>query len=257
MIQGRGSPDLCDWNDDMPRFFVNEPVEDFFEISGDDAAHIAKSLRMQKGEVLTLCHDATDYICKITDFGEGSVKLRLLKVEKCDSEPDVEVRLFQALPKGDKMDFIVQKAVEVGVSAIVPVLTSRCVSRPDAKSLQKKVQRWQKIAQEAAKQSGRGKIPRVLEVVSFENAVETAKRSEKTLLFYENGGVQLRETINSDKPQSIAVFIGPEGGFEPAEVDLVSAAGGATCTLGKRILRTETAAIVATALVIYEVEARN
>ncbi len=241
----------------MPRFFVNEPVGDFFEISGDDAAHIAKSLRMQKGEMLTLCHDATDYICEITDFGEGSVKLRLLKVEKCESEPGVEVTLFQALPKGDKMDFIVQKAVEIGVSAIVPVLTSRCVSRPDEKSLQKKVSRWQKIAEEAAKQSGRGRIPRVLEAVSLENAVETAKRSEKTLLFYENGGSPLREVINTRKPQSVAVFIGPEGGFEPAEVDLVSAAGGATCTLGKRTLRTETAAIVATALVIYEIEAKN
>lgn len=243
----------------MPRFFVNESVGDFFEISGDDAAHIAKSLRMQRGEVLTLCHNETDYVCEIEDFAEGSVKLRLLKVEKCDTEPSVDVILFQALPKGDKMDFIVQKAVEVGVSAIVPVLTSRCVSRPDEKSLQKKVSRWQKIAEEAAKQSERGKIPRVLEAVSFENAVETAKRSEKTLLFYENGGSPLREAINNtEKPRSIAVFIGPEGGFEPAEVDLASdAAGAMICTLGKRILRTETAAIVATALVIYEIEAKN
>lgn len=241
----------------MPRFFVNEPIEDFFEISGDDAVHIAKSLRMQKGETLTLCHDSTDYICEITDFGEGSVNLRLLKVKKCDSEPDVEVTLFQALPKGDKMDFIVQKAVEVGVSAIVPVLTSRCVSRPDRKSLQKKVQRWQKIAEEAAKQSRRGRIPHVLEAVSLENAVETAKRSEKTLLFYENSRSPLQEAINTDKPRSIGVFIGPEGGFESAEVELMSKAGAAACTLGKRILRTETAAIVATALVIYEIEARN
>lgn len=243
----------------MPRFFVNEPVGDFFEILGDDAVHIAKSLRMQKGEILTLCHNEVDYVCEITDFGERSVKLRLLKKKKCDTEPSVTVTLFQALPKGDKMDFIVQKAVEVGVSAIVPVLTSRCVSRPDEKSLQKKVSRWQKIADEAAKQSERGRVPRVLEAVRFENAVEIAKRSEKTLLFYEKGGVPLYKAISiTDKPRSIAVFVGPEGGFESAEVDLVSGAAEATvCTLGKRILRTETAAIVATALVIYEIESKN
>ena len=243
----------------MPRFFVNEPVGDFFEILGNDAAHIVKSLRMQRGEMLTLCHNELDYVCEITDFGEGSVKLRLLRIEKCDSEPSVEVTLFQALPKGDKMDFIMQKAVEIGVGEIVPMLTSRCVSRPDEKSLQKKVSRWQKIAEEAAKQSGRGRIPRVLEAVSFENAVEIAKRSEKTLLFYENGGSPLRGAINNtENPRSIAVFIGPEGGFERAEVDLASNAAGATiCTLGRRILRNETAAMVATALVIYEIEAKN
>ena len=242
----------------MPRFFVNEPVEDFFEILGKDADHIAKSLRMQRGETLTLCHNTVDYLCEITDLRDNSVRLRLLKAEKCDAEPGVKVTLFQALPKGDKMDLIVQKAVEIGLSAVVPVLTSRCVSRPDEKSLRKKALRWQKIAEEAAKQSGRGKIPRVLDALSLENAAEMAKKSEKILLFYENGGVTLKKALERNKkPASIAIFVGPEGGFEASEVDLLATAGGAICTLGRRILRTETAAIVATALVIYEVEAKN
>lgn len=237
----------------MPRFFIDEPVEDFFEITGEDASHIMKSLRMKRDEQLILCHAGVDYSCKITNFSQNSVQARLVNVQKCTSEPDIKVTLFQGIPKGDKMDLIVQKAVEVGVNAIVPIFTARCVSRPDEKSLYKKIQRWQKIALEAAKQSGRGCVPRIFSAMNFKDAVNCAQSSDKTILFYENEGEPLAKVMKG-KQNSLSIFVGPEGGFEAAEVLEVKNSGGNVCTLGKRILRTETAAIVSVALAIYEFE---
>jgi len=237
----------------MPRFFVDKPVVDFFEITGEDAGHIMKSLRMKRDEMLILCHDEVDYHCKITNFDKNSVQVKLVKTQKCESEPHFKVTLFQGIPKGDKMDLIVQKAVEVGVTAIVPVFTSRCVSRPDGKSLEKKIQRWQKIALEAAKQSGRGCIPKIFPALSFKDAVFFAKNCDKIILFYEDNGQVLTDILKS-KSQSVSVFVGPEGGFEAFEVEEVTKLGGKICSLGKRILRTETAAIVSVALTIYESE---
>lgn len=237
----------------MPRFFIQSPVEDFFEITGEDATHIKKSLRMKCGEKVVLCHEGVDYNCEIVEFCGDLVRVKLLDFGKCTAEPSVKVTLFQGLPKGDKMDLIVQKAVEVGVCEVVPVLTSRCVSRPEEKSLQKKVQRWQKIAREAAKQSGRGCIPKISEAVDLKNAIKLAKKSEKTVLFYENGGEKLSEILNR-QVDSIAIFVGPEGGFEDSEVELMESAGAEICSLGQRILRTETAAIVTVVLALYESE---
>lgn len=234
----------------MPRFFINEPVVDRFLITGEDAAHIAKSLRMRLGEILVLCHDGIDYTCKIVDFEKNSVLVELLSVQPCAAEPNVAVTLFQGLPKGDKMDLIVQKSVEVGVSAIVPVVTKRCISRPDEKNLHKKVKRWQKIALEAAKQSGRGVVPKVLDVMDFHQAVTLGAQRETAILFYEGGGAPLKTLLQQAK--SVAIFIGPEGGFEEDEVNCAVEVGVSICSLGNRILRTETAAIVASALTIYE-----
>lgn len=236
----------------MPRFFIGEPVVGTFRLVGEDAAHIAKSLRMRLGETLILCHDGVDYICKIVDFEKNSVLVELVSVQSCEAEPKVAVTLFQGLPKGDKMDLIVQKAVEVGVCAIVPTLTRRCVSRPDEKTLQKKVQRWQKIALEAAKQSGRGIVPKVLDVQDFSQTVTLSAQKEQAILFYEADGVPLKSILQ--QPKSVSIFIGPEGGFEEEEVKLALESGVNICSLGHRILRTETAAIVASALTVYESE---
>lgn len=236
----------------MPRFFINEPVVDRFLVIGEDAEHIAKSLRMRLGETLVLCHDEIDYTCKIVGIEKNSVLVERISVQPCTAEPQVDVTLFQGLPKGDKMDLIVQKAVEVGVCAIVPMLSRRCVSRPDEKTLQKKVQRWQKIALEAAKQSGRGIVPKVLDVLDFSKAVELSAQKEQAILFYEADGVPLKRLLQ--QPKSVAIFIGPEGGFEDDEVKLAVETGASICSLGSRILRTETAAIVASALTIYEAE---
>ena len=236
----------------MPRFFIDEAVVGTFRLVGEDAAHVAKSLRMRLGETLILCHDGLDYTCKIVGFERDAVLVELLSVQPCAAEPNVAVTLFQGLPKGDKMDLIVQKAVEVGVGAIVPVVTKRCISRPDEKNLHKKVQRWQKIALEAAKQSGRGIVPKVLDVQDFPQAVTLGAQLEEAILFYEGGGALLKTLLQQAK--SVAIFIGPEGGFEDDEVKCAVEGGVSICSLGNRILRTETAAIVASALTIYEAE---
>ena len=236
----------------MPRFFINEPVVDRFLITGEDAAHIAKSLRMRPDEILVLCHDEIDYTCKIVGIEKNSVLVERMSAQPCTAEPQVELTLFQGVPKGDKMDLIVQKAVEIGVCVIVPMLSRRCVSRPDEKTLQKKVQRWQKIALEAAKQSGRGIVPKVLDVQDFSQAVMLSAQKEQSILFYEADGVPLKSILQ--QPKSVAIFIGPEGGFEEEEVKFAVERGASVCSLGNRVLRTETAAIVASALTIYEAE---
>ncbi len=237
----------------MPRFFIDKPVDGFFRVTGVDARHIEKSLRMRPGEVLILCHGGVDYICKIDNFEKDSVVVELVSSKKNTAEPNTSVTLLYSLPKGDKMDLVVQKAVEVGVCAILPVLTKRCVSRPDEKTLQKKVQRWQKIAQEAAQQSGRGAIPKVYEAMDFSQALNVGTQSEKAILFYEGGGKPLGQLL-AKKPESVSIFIGPEGGFDEDEVQLAKEKGLEVCSLGERILRTETAAIVASALTIYETD---
>ena len=237
----------------MPHFFVDEEIESKeYSLCGEDGRHIAKSLRMKEGENLTLCSPSgTVHNCVIQKAEGDFVEVRVLSSEQSEAEPNVKVTLYQALPKGDKMDFIIQKAVEIGVTEIVPVISSRCVSRPDQKSLNKKVVRWQKIAKQAAMQSGRGIVPKVSEAVSFKNGVENAK-GEK-VIFYELGGESVREIL-SDKPKEISIFIGSEGGFSGEEVELVLKNDGRKATLGKRILRAETAPLVALTVIMYETD---
>lgn len=235
----------------MPHFFVDEEIESSeYSLFGEDGRHIAKSLRMKQGENLTLCSPSgTVHNCVVEKVEGDFVGVRILSSEQSEAEPSVKVTLYQALPKGDKMEFIIQKAVEIGVTEIVPVISSRCVSRPDQKSLSKKLLRWQKIAKQAAMQSGRGIVPKVKDAVPFEKGVENAK-GEK-VIFYELGGESVKDIL-SDKPKEISIFIGSEGGFSGDEVDLVLKNGGRKATLGKRILRAETAPLVALSVIMYE-----
>ena len=235
----------------MPHFFVDEEIESSeYSLFGEDGRHIAKSLRMKQGENLTLCSPSgTVHNCVVEKVEGDFVGVRILSSEQSEAEPSVKVTLYQALPKGDKMEFIIQKAVEIGVTEIVPVISSRCVSRPDQKSLSKKLLRWQKIAKQAAMQSGRGIVPKVKDAVRFEKGVENAK-GEK-VIFYELGGESVKDIL-SDKPKEISIFIGSEGGFSGDEVDLVLKNGGRKATLGKRILRAETAPLVALTVIMYE-----
>ena len=157
----------------MPRFYIDPPAGDFVTLTGEDARHICRSLRMAVGEALTLCDGAgIDYngVLRQTDGQIATVEI--LSRQPSQTEPTVSIRLFQALPKGDKMEWIIQKAVELGISEVVPVLTERCISRPDEKSMEKKLLRWQKIAVEAAKQCGRSRIPTVCPLMSFSQAVQ-------------------------------------------------------------------------------------
>lgn len=234
----------------MPRFFIDYVPEEQTTIVGDDARHISRSLRMKPGERLVLCDSiGTDYNCEITRISDEGVVVRVLNFCKTVAEPTVKVTIYQGLPKADKMDGIVQKSVETGAVRVVPVLSGRCVSRPDEKSAAKKVARWQKIAEEAAKQSGRGVIPQVSPLMPFRVAVEEAAQNGSILLFYEGGGSSIAQLVNRESG-NLAVFIGPEGGFEKSEVDFVLQNGGQIGTLGPRILRTETAPIAALAAIM-------
>lgn len=237
----------------MPWFFTDEPIEESeYTIFGENARHIIKSLRMNSGEKLTLCSRyKTEYECEIRQIGADSVRVRVLSKKSCENEPDIKATLFQALPKGDKMDFVVQKAVELGAVKIVPMITSRCVSRPDEKSLKKKTVRWQKIACQAAMQSHRGIIPQVAQTVTFKEAAELCKEFDKALFFYEGGGKSLREALGA-QDKNIALFIGSEGGFSPDEVSLITESSAVAVTLGKRILRTETAPLAALSAVMFQ-----
>ncbi len=228
----------------MPRFF-KEYFKDNPVIEGDDARHISRSLRMRVGEKLTVCDTAGhDYLCEIKDIDELEVKLNILEETQNLTEPSVKVTLFQCMPKGDKLDTVVQKAVELGVNEIIPVISEHCVSRPDSKAAKKKQERLQRISDEAAKQSGRGILPKVGETISFNACCERLKDFDKSIIFYELGGDPLKNIVN-DKSGSIAIVIGPEGGFSKEEVEKAIKVGAIAATLGARILRTETAPLAA------------
>lgn len=234
----------------MPRFFIDYVPEEKTVITGDDSRHISRSLRMQPGEKLILCDSVgTDYNCEIEHVADDGVVVRVLSFCKTVAEPSVKVTVYQGLPKADKMDSIVQKAVETGAVRVVPVMTARCVSKPDEKSASKKTARWQKIAEEAAKQSGRGVIPQVAALAGFKAAVQEAAQNGEIILFFEGGGQSIAELVTKESG-NLSIFIGPEGGFEQAEVDYVLQSGGKAGTLGARILRTETAPIAALAAIM-------
>lgn len=241
----------------MPRFFTQDITEAGGCITGEDAKHIAKVLRMKVGDELTVCDTkGRDYDCMIEEIGAGEVRLKVLSVAPSQSEPDVRVHLYQAMPKADKMETIIQKAVELGAASITPVMTRRCVSRPDAKSMDKKLVRYNRIALEAAKQCGRGVVPPVLPLLELPQALEQMQRTGCPILFYENATAPAKQVIakarESGKELEIAVLIGAEGGFDEDEVALAMERGCHILSLGKRILRCETAPLAALTILMYE-----
>lgn len=235
----------------MPRFFVEQINGDTCIITGGDAWHIGRSLRMKIGDELILCSDAVDYTAKILTISDERVACSILSSEISKAEPKLKITLFQAMPKGDKLEEIIQKCVEVGVCEIVPVLTSRCVSRPDRKSFEKKLTRYEKISLEASKQSGRGIIPRISQIISFEECLSTMKSLDKALVCYEKGGIRIDKGIVEDIT-NIGVLIGSEGGFEETEIEKCKSSDVIPVWLGERILRCETAPTVAASLLLHE-----
>lgn len=235
----------------MPRFFVDNPlaVGQTATLTGADARHLAGALRVTVGEPITLCDGAgTDYACTVAAVERESVFLSVDAATPSEAEPTLAVTLYMGLPKGDKMELIIQKAVELGVTAVVPVATARSIVRLDSKDGAKKQQRWQKIAAEAAGQSGRGVIPAVEAPISWKQALARFE-TENTLLCYEGGGQPIGRLV-SPADTALSLVVGPEGGFDPAEVEAVTAAGGRIATLGKRILRCETAPLAALAVLM-------
>lgn len=228
-------------------------------ITGSDVNHIKNVLRMKPGEELNVSNgqDGKEYRCGIVALEEERIVCELRFIKEDNMELPVKVYLFQGLPKADKMELIVQKAVELGVHQIIPVAAKRCVVKLDDKKAQSKIARWQGIAEAAAKQSKRGIIPQVSKVCSFAEAVKLAAGMDVRLIPYElaEGMDKTREILGSLQPgQEVAVFIGPEGGFEDAEIKLAMENGIEPITLGKRILRTETAGFTVLSWLVYLME---
>lgn len=236
----------------MPKFFTEQVDDRQGVITGEDAAHIAKVLRMRPGKEITLCDkNANDYIGIIESVTPQEVLVEIKEVHPCEAEPSVRVALFQAMPKGDKLDLIVQKAVELGVTEIYPVMTHFCVAKPDQKSFAKKKERCQRIAYEAAKQSGRGRIPTFGDLLTLEQALEKMKEYDLPILFYEHSTRPLQEVLSASW-NSAAILIGSEGGFDPDEVKKAFDSGVQDASLGKRILRCETAPLAALSVLMYQ-----
>ena len=239
----------------MTRFFVTpgELEEKSPVLTGENAQH-AKVLRLKAGEELLLCDgQGQECLCAVQQISDGQLTLCVLERRQSRTEAAVRVSVYLAFPKGDKLEHVIQKATELGAYEIVAFPSARCVSRPDEKSLKKKADRWQKIAASAAEQSGRGRIPQVLTLPSYKAALERAAGADKALLFYENErATTLRMALEAGTYETVSLLTGPEGGLEPSEVEQALAQGLQVCTLGKRILRCETAPLCALSAVMYD-----
>ena len=240
----------------MSRFFV-DPIDykpDFMVLTGENAAH-AKVLRLKNGEEVTVCDGAGhECICVVSDVSNGQIGLVVKSQQDASAEAAAKVSVYMAFSKGDKFEHVIQKATELGAFEIVAFPSARCVSKPDAKSLSKKIERWQKIAASAAEQSGRGVIPTVIALSSYKEALERASQSELGILFYENEqATTLRMALDTGHFSSVSLLTGPEGGLEEREVEQANQMGLKVCTLGKRILRCETAPLCALSAVMYHI----
>ena len=249
----------------MPRFFVNaDRISDgIVTLVGDDAHHVSRSLRMAAGEQITVCDgEGTEYQCELTAFLPDRVEARILSSEPTATEPPYRATVYQALPKGEKLDSIIQKSVECGADRVSLFESSRCIVRVKDGDRGKKDDRRNRISLEAAKQCGRGVIPRVEAPVSFDRAVEMAAKADLALFCYEGEGTEplpvilkrFAKTLDKDATPTISLMVGSEGGFSESEVARAKAAGMQVTGLGKRILRTETAAAFVLGCLSYELE---
>lgn len=228
----------------MQKLFIDYTPKNDILLDGESARHIAKSLRMRVGDMLTVTDGkGNDFGCQIDEITKDTVHLVICYKQASESEPNCKVTIYQGVPKASKLEDIIQKSVELGVYKIVPTLTKRCVSRPDEKGAGKKNARYQKIALEAAQQSGRGIIPKIENQMTLKQAI-AQDNSEIKIVFYEGGGEPINKIVPTDA-KSVSIYIGPEGGFDKDEVEAIVSSGGVQATLGKRILRTQTAPICA------------
>lgn len=242
----------------MDRFFVGKNNINLENktciIEGEDVKHISKVLRCRIGEELEICdNDNNEYICEITNIDKSQVELNVVEVVDIRRESDLKIKVYQGLPKGPKMEMILQKLTEVGVDEIILVQTKRTVVKVDDKKEDKKIERWERIIYEAAKQSKRGKIPKLRGVLSFKEALADMKENDFNIAPYENERTKsIKQAIKGVDIKNIGIFVGPEGGFEDTEIKAIEEIGGQSVSLGPRILRTETASLVASSIVLYE-----
>ena len=238
----------------MTRFFMPQELmqQESIMLTGENAAH-AKVLRLKIGENVLLCDgDGNECLCEISAIDAGTFFLTVIQRGSSLAEPSVKVSVYMALPKADKLEHVIQKATELGAYEIITFPTARCVSRPDEKSLHKKLERWQKIAVSAAEQSGRGRIPEVILLNSYSEALKRAAMSDISVVFYENEqATTLQQVLSSAQFHSVSILSGPEGGFEEEEICVAEKNGLKICTLGKRILRCETAPLCGLSAIMY------
>lgn len=242
----------------MHKFFVETKhiEENKIYIYDEDYAHIKKVLRLKEKDKIEVSDgEKSEYLCEIASLQNEYLELNILTKNDLKTESQVSISIYQGLPKSEKMDYIVQKNTEIGVKEIVPVVTDRTIIKiKDMKKEEKKLSRWRKIARESAKQSKRGIIPTVSNIVSLKDALEKAKETE-IIVFYEmEHNNTLKTLLREPIKNKISIFIGPEGGFEKDEIELIKEYGGKVISLGKRILRTETAGLVASAIILYELD---
>ena len=247
----------------MPRFFIQKHQIEEYEgqkaviINGDDAHHISRSLRMAVGEKIEVCDMQKNvYFCTLSKITDTTVYAKVDSQSQSDTEPKHYIKLYQALSKGDKMETIIQKSVECGACEIIPFSSERCVVKIDKKDEKKKLERYQKIAESGAKQSGRGIIPRVEKILDFKSMLEEASKCSLAIFCYEGDGTKSLKDIlkNNQIGEDIAVIIGSEGGFSQKEVALALEKNLHLAGLGKRILRCETAPTFALSCIAYETE---
>lgn len=243
----------------MFNFFVDESARtgDYFRITGADYNHICNVLRMQSGDTFLVSCNGASCLCSFEHTEEDAVVARILEENYQNTELPVNFYLFQGLPKGDKIELIIQKTVELGVAGIIPVEMSRCVMKLDEKKKKSRQERWQSIAESAAKQSKRNIIPEVADVMTYKQAMAKAAQMDLFLVPYENerGMAATRDALAKIKSgMSVGILVGPEGGFDPREIELAREIGADIISLGKRILRAETAAVTAVGMGMLHVE---
>ena len=245
----------------MPRFFVktNQIKDNEIIVIGEDVKHIKNVLRKQIGENIEICNQETGktYKCEISEIQEHEIKNQIIE-EISSQDSKIKVDIYQGLPKADKMELIIQKSVELGVNAIIPVEMKRCVVKLDSKTEGKKIERWQKIAESAAKQSGRNTVPEIRNVIKVEEIAKLKDLYDVIIVCYENEKEnyiknELLKLKNKEEVQ-IAIVIGPEGGLEEKDVEYLKQNGAKIVTLGNRILRTETVALNLLSIIMYELE---
>lgn len=242
----------------MDRFFVEKKNVNLENstciIEGEDVKHISKVLRCRVGEELEICdNDNNEYICEITSIDKSEVQLNIIDKVDIKRESDLKIKVYQGLPKGPKMEMILQKLTEVGVDEIILVQTKRTVVKVEDKKEDKKIERWERIIYEAAKQSKRGKIPKLRGILSFKEALSDMGKNDLNISPYENERTKsIKQAIKGQDINNIGIFVGPEGGFEDTEIKDIEDIGGQSVSLGPRILRTETASLVASSIVLYE-----
>lgn len=237
----------------MYNFFVDKQSrkDDRFFITGQDYNHIKNVLRMSKGSTFLVSCDGVSNLCEIESIESDTVVAKIKEEDYQNTELPIKIHLFQGLPKSDKLELIIQKAVELGVCSITPVAMKRSVVKIDEKKKKNKIERWQSIATSAAKQSKRNFVPQVCDILTYKEMIATFSEYDTVLVPYEcaEGVLSAKNALKQiKKGTSVAIVIGPEGGFDPAEIELAENSGGKIISLGSRILRTETAAITATAM---------